>query len=120
MKEFTSPFRDNIRQKPNKQKKKEKIKGTISKFSTGSFQTLSFIKQAKEDDLMKVERERDEYRFGFEYMHCTCTIYALYALRSNFWYFDLIRERLALYDQSFEPSSIDKTFGLRGKGKLDV
>ena len=30
------------------------------------------------------------------------------------------RERLALYDQSFEPSSIDKTFGLRGKGKLDV
>ena len=68
---------------------------------------------------MKVERERDEYRFDLN----ICTIYALstiYALRSNFWYFDLIRERLALYDQSFEPSSIDKTFGLRGKGKLDV
>ena len=34
--------------------------------------------------------------------------------------FLLLRERLALYDQSFEPSSIDKTFGLRGKGKIDV
>ena len=34
--------------------------------------------------------------------------------------FESFRERLALYDSSFEPSSIDKTFGLRGKGKLDV
>ena len=113
MKEFTSPFRDNIRQKKTTNRNKQKQYKALSEFSTGSFQTLSFIKQAKEDDLMKVERERDEYRFDLN----ICTIYAL---RSNFWYFDLIRERLALYDQSFEPSSIDKTFGLRGKGKLDV
>jgi len=57
----------------------------------GVYKSLQRQFQAKEDDLMKVERERDEYR-----------------------------ERLALYDSSFEPSSIDKTFGLRGKGKLDV
>ena len=55
-------------------KQTKTISGTISEFSTGSFQTLSFIKQAKEDDLMKVERERDEYRFDLN----ICTIYALY------------------------------------------
>ena len=55
-------------------------------------------------------------------MHYICTKYALYMHYMHFaaTFGILIRERLALYDQSFEPSSIDKTFGLRGKGKLDV
>ena len=53
---------------------------------------------------------------------CTCQIFKQYYANASFVSFDFesFRERLALYDQSFEPSSIDKTFGLRGKGKLDV
>jgi len=40
----------------------------------------------KEDELQKTEREKDEFR-----------------------------RRLAIYDEKFEPSAYDKTFGLRGK-----
>merc|ERR1712179_616791 len=51
-----------------------------------SYKSLQRQYQVKEDELDRIEREKGEYR-----------------------------QRLAVYDQSFEPCGGDKTFGLRGK-----
>jgi len=51
-----------------------------------SYKSLQRQYQAKEDELERIERVKEEYR-----------------------------QRLAVYDEKFEPGCVDKTFGLRGK-----